>query len=452
MDTWSVLNGEAHEILDISGIVRDPSNPVPTYKSGDSPDTPGDTEVPGSTWDAGYVPPPPFIRNTTRNLQFNEQIFIASPGSPDGVTTYVSTEDGYTWGSMSLAVNAMWPYSSDDYAGSDPPLARINAYYAGNFVTTPPAGVVKVTANFKAQDMKFWANQNGVAPGSDGAQALDRYIVTDQWGNQYIMHASGQADQADVRAAFDAAVLPEDWTKKVVQLHEDMILNPAKASDGSYHYLVFRDSADNTYHQISWSGKGSLATQLEGMPIWGGQADDKLSGDSDNDLIHGAGGNDHVSGGAGRDELWGDLGDDTLMGGVGRDTLLGNEGRDVLIGGKQDDVLQGGLDQDILTGGKGSDRFVIESITDSTVRASDKIADFKRGTDVILLSAIDANTTIDGDKRFHYIARKGFTATAGELRLNGRSTVMGDVDGDGQADFAIRMEPFELLSKRDFSL
>ena len=140
------------------------------------------------------------------------------------------------------------------------------------------------------------------------------------------------------------------------------------------------------------------------------------------------------------------------MGGVGRDTLLGNEGRDVLIGGKQDDVLQGGLDQDILTGGKGSDRFVIESITDSTVRASDKIADFKRGTDVIVLSAIDANTTIDGDKRFHYIARKGFTATAGELRLNGRSTVMGDVDGDGQADFAIRMEPFELLSKRDFSL
>lgn len=194
MTTWSVLNGEAHEIPDISGIVRDPRNPVLTYRSGDSPDTPGDTEAPDATWEAGYVPPPPFIRYTTRNLQFNEQIFIASPSSPDGVTSYVSTEDGYSWGSMSLAINAMSPYSSADYADSDLPLTRINSYHAGNFVTTPPPGVVKVTANFKAQDMKFWANQDGVAPSSESAQALDRYIVADRWGNHYIMHASGQAD------------------------------------------------------------------------------------------------------------------------------------------------------------------------------------------------------------------------------------------------------------------
>lgn len=62
-------------------------------------------------------------------------------------------------------------YSSADYADSDIPLTRVNAY----------------------QDMKFWANQDGVAQGSDRAQALDRYIVADQWGNQTIMHVSGQA-------------------------------------------------------------------------------------------------------------------------------------------------------------------------------------------------------------------------------------------------------------------
>ena len=125
--TWTVLGEEAHEILDISGVVSNPKDPVPTYKSGDSPDTPGDTEVPDELWESGYVPPPPFIRNTTRNLQFNEQIFIASPESPEGVTTYASTSDGYTWGAMSQAINAMWPYNAADYANSDIPLTRINA-------------------------------------------------------------------------------------------------------------------------------------------------------------------------------------------------------------------------------------------------------------------------------------------------------------------------------------
>lgn len=451
MTTWIFLD-EAHEIIDISGVVRNPSDPVSTYKSGDSPDTPGNTEVPDDLWAAGYTPPPPYLRNTTRNLQFNEQIFIASPGYPDGVTEYVTTNDGYTWGSMSRAINAMWPYNSADYAGSDIILNQVNTYYAGNFVSTPPPGVVKVTANYKAQDMKFWANQDGAAPGTEGAVALDRYLINDQWGNQYIMHSSGQINQADVRAAFDAAVLPDGWSKKVVQLEEDLILNPAQGSDGSYHYLVFRDSADNAYHQISWSGKGSLAAQLDGMPIWGGQTDDKLSGDADNDLIHGAGGNDLVSGFAGKDELWGDMGNDTLTGGDGRDSLFGNEGNDLLKGGSQSDVLNGGSGRDILTGGHGADKFVFEHVTDSKVGAADKIVDFKRRSDVIDLSMIDANTVNDSDQRFRYIATEAFTTTAGQLRLNQRGTLMGDVDGDGYADFAIEIMHDLRLTSRDFIL
>ncbi|MFM9088186.1 MAG: hypothetical protein ACKOPT_08595 [Cyanobium sp.] len=127
MTTWTRLEEEAHEILDIGGVVNDPMDPVPTFKSGDSPETTGDTEIPDEIWADGYVPPPPYVRNTNRNLQFNEQIFIASPGYPDGVTSYVMTDDGYTWGRMSLAINAMWPYESADYIDSDIPLTRINA-------------------------------------------------------------------------------------------------------------------------------------------------------------------------------------------------------------------------------------------------------------------------------------------------------------------------------------
>ncbi|MBY0275524.1 hypothetical protein K2Z84_09285, partial [Candidatus Binatia bacterium] len=192
---------------------------------------------------------------------------------PDGETSDLTTSDGYTWGAMSKVINAMWPDVHTDYTG----LAAVNPYYAGNLVTTPGPEVVKVAANFKAQDMKFYANENGEAPGTAGALPLDRYFIVDQWGNEYVMHASGQLDQDEVGQAFANAVLPPGWTKSTRQLAEDLILEPAHGADGSYHYLIFRDSADNTYHQIGWSDVGSLAAQVEGMPIWGGSSDDVLA-------------------------------------------------------------------------------------------------------------------------------------------------------------------------------
>ena len=76
-----------------------------------------------------------------------------------------------------------------------------------------------------------------------------------------------------------------------------------------------RDSTDNTYHQIGWSPAGSLAAQVEGLPIWGGQSDDRLAGDGGgiwNDLIHGAGGDDVIVPGGGDDEVWGDAGEDAV--------------------------------------------------------------------------------------------------------------------------------------------
>lgn len=421
---WKVLE-EAHEVIDISNIQIDPTLPVATYKSADEPGG-EDTEIPDEAWPS-YEPTSPFIKNTTRNLQFNESHFIASPDAPDGVTTYVM-HDGYSWAAMSKAINAMWPYRRSDY-GTVP--SSINAYYAGNFTTTPPAGVVKVTPNFKAQDMKWWANQDGVPPGTSGATPLERYLVTDQWGNRYIMHASGQTDQANVRAAFDAAVLPKGWTKRVIELEADLILNPARGSDGSYHYLVFRDSADNTYHQNYWSGWGSLATQLSGMPIWGGQSGEPVSGDSDNDVIHGAGGNDRVSGQAGDDQLWGDAGDDSLDGGQGSDMLYGNEGRD------------------LLSGGAGWDRFVFLTSSDSVPGNKDVLIDFVGGVDKIDLSAIDANSGQDGDQSFTFIGKFPFTGTAGQLRLTPDNDLAGDVNGDRKADFAIRLMNVRRVSTGD---
>jgi Ca2+-binding RTX toxin-like protein len=416
---------DAHEIINIDGVLTDPSKAMATYKAADDPDSPGDTMIPDSVWDAGYEPPLPYIANTTRNLQFNQSSFIASPGEPDGVMSYVFTSDGYSWGAMSEAINAMWPYNSADYTG----LSAVNAYYAGNLVTDPPDGVVKVTANFKAQYMKFWANENGVEPGTEGAVPLNRYIVKDEWGNKYIMHASGQSDPEAVAQAFEDAVLPEGWTKKVKQLSQDKILSPAEASDGSYHYLVFRDSADNSYHQISWSGKGSLASEIDGMPIWGGQTDDTVSGHGTDDLVHGAGGDDLVRGRKGNDTLYGDAGDDKLK------------------GGKDDDILNGNGGTDALIGGKGSDQFVLQNLNQA-----DWIKDFKSGDDKIVLASGEFDVFGDtlGKDEFRLVGEKPEGDTP-SLVYNPESGKLWFDQGDGRHTVPMAILPNDpFLSHTDF--
>lgn len=449
---WSTLE-EAREIIDVGTVLTAPEQAMPTYKSGDDPGEAGDSEIPAAVWDAGYAPPLPYVANTTRNLQFNQSHFIGSPGAPDGTTTYVATSDGYTWAAMSKAVNAMWPYTAADYTG----LSAASTYYAGNLVTTPDPGVVKVTANFKAQDMKFWANEDGAAIAEDGAVALTRYFVTDQWGNEYVMHASGQTDQSQVAAAFDIAVLPAGWTKSIRVLTEDLILNPAEGSDGSYHYLVFRDSADNTYHQVSWSGRGSLAGQIDGMPVWGGQTGDLLTGDAGGtraDLMHGAGGRDRLDGGSGDDTLWGDAdedtisagagadlaygnqaadllsggdGDDTLFGGQQADTLVGGAGSDRLDGGRDADLLSGGAGDDLLTGGEGADRFVL-----ADGFGSDLVADFDgAGGDRVAIAAGINGTGIDSFAELQTAATATTTGVA--IRL-----------GDGQVLYLAGVAPQDL--------
>jgi hypothetical protein len=297
---WRVLE-EAREIIDISAVLAGkPEQPVQTYKSA------GENPIPDDDW-PDYELEPPFLKNTTRNLQFNESEFLASPGAPIGVTTYIKTPvDGYTWAAMSEAINALWPYDPTRYAAP----SNTNAYFAGNFEVTPPPGVVKVTANYKGQNMKFWAYAEGAKPGRGKPVALERYFVTDQWGNQYIMHASGERSEADVRAAFERATLPPGWRKSIRRLGQDLVLRPAESDDpdARFHYLVIRDSADNTYHQISWSKRGSLAAQVEGMPIWGGLNRDILTGDIGgirNDLMYGGGGGDRFRPGLGDNIVWG---------------------------------------------------------------------------------------------------------------------------------------------------
>lgn len=161
---------------------------------------------------------------------------------------------------------------------------------------------------------------------------------------------------------------------------------------------------------------------------------------------------DTLLGSSGANALWGQSGNDVLKGGGGNDRLYGGNGNDDLYGGSGNDDLYGGRGSDHLTGNSGSDLFIFQSIKDSPNTSSrDVIFDFSRSQgDKIDLSDIDAISG-GGDSKFHFIGSDSFSDTAGELRYSG-GIVRGDVDGDGVADFSIKIDNGASLRASDFIL
>lgn len=173
----------------------------------------------------------------------------------------------------------------------------------------------------------------------------------------------------------------------------------------------------------------------------GSAANETFHGKAGNDTINAGSGDDNVKAGAGNDTVNGGAGNDKLFGEAGNDTLLGGAGDDALNGGEGNDVLDGGAGRDGLTGGKGADLFVFGSATDSDWSAMDWIADFSSAQgDRIDLSAVDA---IAGGADDAFTLVSGFTGTAGELTISTNkfgTTVSGDTDGNGLADFAFKVK------------
>ncbi len=138
--------------------------------------------------------------------------------------------------------------------------------------------------------------------------------------------------------------------------------------------------------------------------------------------------------------------------GAGNDTVTGSAGADVLL------ATAG---KDSLTGGGGADTFRFNALGDSrTGLLWDSITDFAGGEDKIDLSRIDAVLTSPGDQAFTFIGTGGFGKIAGQLRYDNGTTdytrVLGDVNGDGIADFEIRLDWIganpHILSAADFIL
>ncbi|MDB5469805.1 MAG: exsH 1 [Caulobacter sp.] len=236
----------------------------------------------------------------------------------------------------------------------------------------------------------------------------------------------------------------------------------------------------------------------------GDDGNDRLDGGAGYDSLYGGAGNDYLDGGLNGDSMYGGAGNDTyvvdnvndsvsevagegydvvrasvsftlsanvealeiggtanyrgtgnaeanrITGNSGLNRLEGLDGADVLNGGGAADTLLGGKGNDTLTGGTGNDTFVIlqESVSRSELAGAtlevDHITDLvKADRDVLDLSAIDANVDVGGDQAFTLVS--GFHKVSGEMTLAytaaSNSTLLRlDVDGDGKADYQLRID------------
>ncbi|MDR5651052.1 calcium-binding protein [Ruixingdingia sedimenti] len=199
-------------------------------------------------------------------------------------------------------------------------------------------------------------------------------------------------------------------------------------------------------HVEGREGADTLDGGLGDDVLYGGADADMIFGGHGFDLLRGEAGNDTLRGGGLRDLLYGGSHADLLQGDGGNDALFGGGGADTLYGGAGNDRLVGGLGKDVLYGGAGVDLFVFRLAAEAGAGGGrDVIGDFEAGIDQIDLSAMQAGLS--------FIGTAGFTGVAGQVRFNtAQGLVMGDLNGDGAADFAIEVTGVTGLLASDFVL
>src|SRR5690606_33441315 len=242
----------------------------------------------------------------------------------------------------------------------------------------------------------------------------------------------------------------------------DLLSNIERVFGSGFSDVITGNGAGNLL--LGLAGNDSLVGGGGNDTLEGGSGRDTLRGDAGNDELTGDGGGDFLVGDDGNDVLDGGGGQDTLNGGSGADALFGGSGGDVLAGGGNDDSLDGGAGADTLIGGGGADTlaggtgadvFDFDAVGQSPNGSGrDLIIDFSAAEgDVIDLSDIDADVTAGGNQAFTFIGTSGFSGTAGELRFAaGAGRVLADVDGDGNADFAIDLAGVATMNAGDFVL
>lgn len=156
------------------------------------------------------------------------------------------------------------------------------------------------------------------------------------------------------------------------------------------------------------------------------------------------------------------MGHDALYGGLGRDWIVMDElnwGKLTPATGVSRSVRD--LDQD-------GNLVVYKSVNESTTSNTDVLDGFVLGSDMIDLTAMDANTMRSGNQQFSETLVTAWTKKAGQLKISEFTGLVdnhnyavsnatngyrlsgvqleGDVNGDGVADFAIKLVGISLAS------
>ncbi len=261
----------------------------------------------------------------------------------------------------------------------------------------------------------------------------------------------------------------------------DVILTRNGSLDGMLH-----DNVSIAYGAVIENAVGGGGNDQ----LIGNNVDNVLTGNGGNDAITGAGGNDTLDGGTGLDTMKGGVGNDLYIvddagdlvaelisegtdtvrssidytlnanvenlvltgaarSGTGNElanTLTGNALGNQLNGLAGNDVLVGGDGVDFLTGGAGADKFVAEINATKTASKDgpislDVITDFQKGSDLIDLSSLDANSNVAGHQAFNFVGHSA-GKNAGDLsiktfgNMNAAEKSLGmeidGIDGGGQ--------------------
>lgn len=137
---------------------------------------------------------------------------------------------------------------------------------------------------------------------------------------------------------------------------------------------------------------------------------------------------------------------DRYDGAIGADYISGGNGSDVLEGGSGKDTLIGGNGDDILRGGSGDDTFIFMTAAEASGFGSliDQITDFETGYD-----KIDLHAFMSGG---HFNGVGPLVAGAGPQVAydKAHALLIGDVNGDGVADFQIYLNGAPTVAATDF--
>jgi len=256
---------------------------------------------------------------------------------------------------------------------------------------------------------------------------------------------------------------------------------------------VLTASSEANWTVSGLSGNDRITTNGGNDVIIGGTGDDIIASGAGDDLIQVKGtgqGYDNVDGGVGSDRIAA-LANGTVIGlssvtgvelitangftavtisGSGSADVLdftnttltgiasigGGAGNDTIRGSAADDVIAGGNGADVLYGAGGRDIFDFNAASASPAKTPDRIGDFTSVEDVIDLAGIDASTKASGNQAFTFVGGASFSHVAGQLRVDStdpaKTVVLGDVNGDGVADFAVILDGAHQLVASDFAL